>query len=219
MSALRGDAYIHEKLMFNQEQAVQEKNLSDTNISIIEEGQMKIIETNKKEQTTQTSANKIPVSFRISPFSFFQTNTHAAELLYQTAINMTGDIKGTILDLYCGTGSIGISFLKANKGNFVMGIEIVNDAIIDANHNAQINNIADQSYFVAGKAEELVHEDSTIQQKIHELGLVIVDPPRDGLHKNVIKFLNTLKKQHQCKLLYISCNPVTMARDIQGLSE
>lgn len=181
---------------------------------------MRIIHTSNTQptKTQQQETKTTAVSFRISPFSFFQTNTYGAEILYQTAIAMAGEVHGTILDLYCGTGSIGISFLKCKKGNFVLGVEIVEEAILDAHHNAQINGVEAQTYFVAGKAEDLVHTDPTVQQKLHEVELIIIDPPRDGMHKNVITFLNTCKKQQQCKLLYVSCNPVTMARDIQLLS-
>lgn len=87
-------------------------------------------------------------------------------------------------------------------------------AIHDAYENAKINNAEKNSYFVAGKAEDLVFSDSTLKEKLASLGLVIVDPPRSGLHKDVVKFLNELKYTYQGKLLYISCNPVTLARDL-----
>ena len=91
------------------------------------------------------------------------------------------------------------------------------DAIVDAVWNAKINGLAEQTYFVAGKAEDLIKRDEYIAQHLDKIELVIVDPPRDGLHKDVVDFLVNLRKSHEFKLLYISCNPVTMARDIQLL--
>lgn len=91
------------------------------------------------------------------------------------------------------------------------------DAIVDAVWNAKINGLSDESYFVAGKAEDLIVRDQYIAQHLDKVQLVIVDPPRDGLHKTVVEFLLNMKKNHEFKLLYISCNPVTMARDMELL--
>ena len=159
------------------------------------------------------------ITFRVSPFAFFQTNTFAAQLLFSTAAQTAWGISGTILDLYCGSGSIGLSFLKLGIGKSVVWIEIVEDAIVDAKHNARINGFEDNTYFVAGKAEELVFKDSTVKEQLKWLELIVVDPPRDWLHPKVVTFLNSIKREYSCKLLYISCNPVTMARDIQWLTE
>ncbi len=188
---ISGDWFIYDKLIF------QKENNSEDN----------------------QESNNIEVSFRISPFSFFQTNTLAAQLLFQTAAKMTGYTKGAILDLYCGTGSIGISFLKLGMGDKLVGIEIVEEAIVDAWHNAKIS-LGDQEVFFADTpAEKAFTTVPEITQKLEDLWLVVVDPPRDGLHKNVITTLAELKKEHDFKLLYISCNPVTMARDIELLLE
>ena len=100
----------------------------------------------------------------------------------------------------------------------MLGIEIVPEAIVDAARNAKINGLADNCYFAAGKAEDLVFSDTYVSSQLEKVSLVIIDPPRDGLHKQVIEFLLTLKRNHDFKLLYISCNPVTMARDIQLLT-
>lgn len=159
----------------------------------------------------------IDVSFRISPFSFFQTNTLGAQVLFQTAAKMTAYTKWTILDLYCGSGSIWLSFLKLWIWDDVVGIEIVNDAILDAWHNAKINWLDQKVFFAATPAEKAFTTVPEITEKIEDLWLVIVDPPRDWLHKNVITTLWELKKEKDFKLLYISCNPVTMARDIELL--
>ena len=130
---------------------------------------------------------------------------------------MVGYIEGTILDLYCGTGSIGISFLKAGKGDKLVGIEIVEDAITDARQNAKINGIDEEVIFLAAPAEKAFLQNPEIKEKLDNLGLVIIDPPRDGLHPNVVKMICDLKKESDFKLLYISCNPVTMVRDIELL--
>ncbi len=190
---------------------------SETKI-ITGEGQMydKLLFT-KENISEDQEKNEIEVSFRISPFSFFQTNTHGAEVLFHTAAQMVGYTKGTILDLYCGTGSIGISFMKLGMGDNLVGIEIVEDAIIDAWHNAKINGLDEKVFFAATPAEKAFTTVPEITQKLENLWLVVVDPPRDWLHKNVISTLAQLKKEYEFKLLYISCNPITMARDIELL--
>lgn len=163
------------------------------------------------------------VTFRISPFSFFQTNTLGAQRLFSTAFKMLGNFEGNILDLYCGAGSIGLSLLKMKnreqEKSELIGIEIVEEAIIDAWHNAKINGLQDQSYFVASPAEKALANFPELEEKIRNVGVVVVDPPRDGLHKNVIEWIVNLKKEYNFKLLYISCNPVTMARDVEMFLE
>lgn len=128
---------------------------------------------------------------------------------------MVGYVEGTILDLYCGTGSIGISFLKVGKGNKLVGIEIVEEAITDAWYNAKINGLEDKVVFLANPAEKAFIQTPEIKERLTDVGLVIIDPPRDGLHKNVVQMICDLKKESDFKLLYISCNPVTMVRDIE----
>ncbi len=155
------------------------------------------------------------VVFRISPFSFFQTNTVWAQQLFSKAMEMVGMIEWTILDLYCGTWSIGLTFLKSGKWNKIIWIEIVEDAIQDALHNAKINWLENDVLFFANPAEKAFTAHPTIKDRAKEFWLIIVDPPRDGLHKNVIATIADLKKQSDFKVLYISCNPITMARDIE----
>jgi 23S rRNA (uracil1939-C5)-methyltransferase len=156
-------------------------------------------------------------SYRISANSFFQTNTHGAEVLFSTAVSLLGEIRGPLIDLYCGTWTIGISFAALGIWDSLYGIELVPDAIVDALQNAKINKLSN-TYFLAWKAEELIHSDLAFIQACEKTECIIVDPPRDGLHKNVIQFLVDLKKKKPYKLLYISCNPVTLARDISLLS-
>lgn len=173
----------------------------------------------KQEGNIQSEGNSqtdtIEVSFRISPFSFFQTNTLGAQVLFQTAANMVGYTKWTILDLYCGTGSIWLSFLSLWMGDELLGIEIAKEAIVDAWHNAKISGIDKKVFFAATPAEKAFATIPEIAEKLDNIWLVVVDPPRDWLHKNVISSLSELKKHKDFKLLYISCNPVTMARDIE----
>lgn len=159
--------------------------------------------------------------FRISPSSFFQTNTYGAEILFQTAAQYVKlpDNKMTILDLYCGAGTIGLSFLKHNIWTNLIGIEIVEAAIYDAKFNAKMNHLSEKSYFVAGKTEELFMMDSIIQSKLDDIWLILVDPPREWLHKDVCLFLNDLKKKYNFQLIYISCNPTTLVRDLEILKE
>ena len=153
--------------------------------------------------------------FEIGPWSFFQTNTLGAEKLFGYAMNMVAGLKGKVLDLYCGAGTIGLAFAKAGVGQGLVGIEIVPEAIEMAHKNAARNGI-EGAHFYVGKAEEVVTRPD-VQKNLADLGLIIVDPPRDGMHKDVIDFLNTLKNTYRVPLLYISCNPVTMARDISAL--
>ena len=142
---------------------------------------------------------------------------------------MLGKVEGNILDLYCGTGSIGLSLLalgqsplmKGGKGGSqqLIGIEIVEEAIVDAWHNAKINGLQEKCLFIASPAEKALENYPELIEKIKSLGVVVVDPPRDGLHKNVIEWIVNLKKEQDFKLLYISCNSVTMARDVEMFLE
>lgn len=102
--------------------------------------------------------NTSETTFRVSPFSFFQTNTLGAESLFSYAAAMVGKMDGKIVDLYCGTGSIGISFLKLGIGNSLVGVEIVPEAIEDAYQNAKINGVENQVYFTAQASEKALHK-------------------------------------------------------------
>lgn len=170
------------------------------------------------------------LQFDISPLSFFQTNSTGAELLYSTAIQMVWWVDGAILDLYCGTGTIGIAFTKAYGDAMLVGIEEVESAVADAYKNAKTNAIQSDYHFFAGKVEKLLSMQAgklTIKNTTGELiidnqnlWLVIVDPPRSGLHEDAIQTLLELKQQTPAlRVCYISCNPVTLARDLKLLSE
>lgn len=152
------------------------------------------------------------IEFRISAFAFFQTNTHQAQKLFETAINMLPKINWNVLDLYCGAWTIGLSLLKSGIWEKLLGVEIVESAIEDAKHNAKVNKLESKSKFIADKAENLNFE-------LENIWLVVLDPPRSGLHKDLINFLWNLKKDNKFKLLYISCNPTTLNRDLKLLQE
>ena len=159
----------------------------------------------------------IKTNFRISPRSFFQTNTLGAQTLFSTAVEMLPEVKGRIVDMYSWVGTIGLSFLKAWVGSSLLGVELVQDAVQDARYNAQINGLQNVEFLV-GKAEEVIYS-LVMEGKLDDMDLLIVDPPRDGLHKKVVQKLIEIKKRVNYKLLYISCNPVTLARDTALLLE
>ncbi|XP_068013426.1 tRNA (uracil-5-)-methyltransferase homolog A [Melanerpes formicivorus] len=141
------------------------------------------------------------LKFRISPHAFFQVNTQAAEVLY-TAIREWAQLshESTVLDICCGTGTIGISLAKQVKK--VIGIELCQEAVQDAKVNAQINEL-DNIEFHCGKAEDIVP--SLINLLAPQNLITIVDPPRAGLHSKVI--LAIRRAEHLKKLIYVSCNP------------
>ncbi|MDR1195705.1 MAG: 23S rRNA (uracil(1939)-C(5))-methyltransferase RlmD [Endomicrobium sp.] len=144
--------------------------------------------------------------FNISPFSFFQTNSKGAEILYNEVLHLLNPSKDELLlDLYCGTGTIGICM--ADKVKKVIGIEQTASAIENAKTNALLNNI-DNADFFASTAEKWVKENSLT------FDAIIVDPPRSGLTNDIIKFL--LASQAR-KIVYVSCNPATLARDLTSI--
>jgi len=155
--------------------------------------------------------------FKISPLSFYQVNPIQTEILYGTAIQSVGvdahiDTNNNIaLDLYCGIGTIGIFASRYFKK--VYGIEIVEQAIEDAKYNAKLNNI-DNIEFFAGDVEKVLPK--IIERDNLKPNVVFVDPPRKGLDKKTIEVLQELEPS---KIIYISCNPATLARDISLLEE
>ena len=150
-------------------------------------------------------------TFKISPNSFYQVNPIQTEKLYNLAIKSANLNKEDILcDLYCGIGTIGIFASKYVKK--VYGIEIVEDAIKDAKENAKLNNISNID-FIEGDVETAF--DKLLKQNIIPTA-VIVDPPRKGLDNKTVENLKKLKLQ---KLVYVSCNPATLMRDLAKLEE
>ncbi|MBR2825716.1 MAG: 23S rRNA (uracil(1939)-C(5))-methyltransferase RlmD, partial [Solobacterium sp.] len=149
--------------------------------------------------------------FRISAKSFFQVNPYATKKLYQTALDYAEiDETKTVIDLYCGTGTIGI--LASKHAKKVYGIEIVKEAIQDAKKNAELNNVTNIEFMVkdAGAgANEL------LKRKVQP-DIVIVDPPRKGCSPDT---LLAIQKMNPEKVVYISCDPATLARDCKILKE
>ncbi|WP_432401923.1 23S rRNA (uracil(1939)-C(5))-methyltransferase RlmD [Wukongibacter sp. M2B1] len=146
--------------------------------------------------------------FKISPFSFFQTNTLGAELLYKTALDFIEDSDNkTVFDLYCGTGTIGQ--LAAQKAKKVIGIEIIEEAVKAANENAQMNGLSN-CHFIAG---DVLKEIDKINEKPD---IIILDPPRVGVHPKAIdKILGFQPKE----IIYVSCNPKTLTENLKQIEE
>lgn len=148
----------------------------------------------------------------ISPKSFFQTNTYQAEALYSVTREFAGLTGNEVLyDLYCGTGSIGIFCSKSAKK--VIGIEVVEDAIEDAKKNAALNNLEHCQFFAGDVAEICTDEFFAGHGKPD---VIITDPPRAGMHA---KLIEQLLKMRAPKIVYVSCNPGTQARDLQLLDK
>lgn len=149
--------------------------------------------------------------FKISALSFYQVNPLQTAVLYNTAkefAELTGE--ENVFDLYCGIGTI--SIFVADKAKNVFGVEIVPEAIENAKENARINNV-ENAEFICGKAEEVIPEK---YKEGKTADVVFVDPPRKGCD---IKLLETLKEMKAKKIVYISCNPATLARDMKYLKD
>jgi 23S rRNA (uracil1939-C5)-methyltransferase len=152
------------------------------------------------------------VRFRIGPKSFFQTNTKQAERLFDTVAEFC-DFQGTenVYDLYTGIGSIGLYIAK--KVGHVVGIEEIGPAIEDAKENAAHNNITNTTFY-AGDVKDILTAD--FAEKHGKPDVLITDPPRVGMHEKVVRMLLQLEAP---KIVYVSCNPATQARDLMLLHE
>ena len=152
------------------------------------------------------------LTFKISPLSFYQVNPIQAEKLYTIGVESANVTKeDTVFDLYCGIGTISLFMAKYAKK--VYGIEIVKQAVEDAAQNAKMNGI-ENAEFIAGDVEEVL--DDLINNKKIIPDIVMVDPPRRGLDKTSIQNILKIKPK---KLVYISCNPATLVRDLKELEE
>jgi len=151
------------------------------------------------------------IKFEISPLSFFQVNPVQTEVLYGKALEYA-DLKGdeTVIDVYCGIGTI--SLFAAQKAAFVYGIEAVHQAVEDAKRNAYINGIKNVE-FISGDAEKVMPE---LVDKGVKADVVIIDPPRKGCDTSV---LEAVIKMNPKKIVYVSCNPSTLARDLRYLED
>lgn len=149
--------------------------------------------------------------FYLSPNSFFQINRIQAEVVYNKAMEYLNIDKDDIIyDLYCGIGTISLYMAKGAKK--IYGVEVVKKAIEDAKENAKLNNI-DNAEFIVGKAEEVFPQ---LMDKGIKANKVVVDPPRKGCEKEVIEAIIKLSPE---KVVYVSCNSATMARDVKHLVE
>ncbi len=151
------------------------------------------------------------LSFRVSPASFYQVNPVQTEILYNLAkeyAHLNGD--ETLLDAYCGTGTIGLTMAK-NVGK-VIGVEINLDAVKDAKENATLNNINNVEFYNED-AEKYIYRLASKKEKVD---VVITDPPRAGCS---MKFLKSLIELTPKKVVYISCNPETLERDLKVLTK
>ncbi|MEO4055616.1 23S rRNA (uracil(1939)-C(5))-methyltransferase RlmD [Solibacillus sp. CAU 1738] len=151
------------------------------------------------------------VRFEISARSFYQVNPEQTEVLYKQALDyaqLTGNER--VIDAYCGIGSI--SLFLAQKAGYVMGVEIVPQAIEDAKRNAEINGFTN-TYFEAGPAEEVIPR---WYKEGKEADVLVVDPPRKGCDEAL---LNTIIEQKPKRVVYVSCNPATLARDLRILED
>ena len=151
-------------------------------------------------------------TFKISPLSFYQVNPTQAEKLYNIGVKGANITKeDVVFDLYCGIGTISLFMAKYAKE--VYGIEIVEEAIEAAKENAKINKI-DNTKFIAGDVEKIL--DDLINNKKIIPDIIMVDPPRRGLDSKSIGNILKIKPK---KLVYISCNPATLVRDLEKLEE
>ena len=151
------------------------------------------------------------LNFHISPRSFFQVNTRQAERLYEQALAYA-DLHGTetVIDAYCGTGTI--TLFLAQRARKVYGIEIVQPAILDARKNARDNHIKN--------AEFIVGDATAVMPALYKQGIrpdvVVIDPPRAGCNETVLCTFANMRPQ---RIVYVSCNPATLARDLAILKE
>ena len=152
------------------------------------------------------------VKYRISPLSFYQVNPVQTEKLYGTALEYAGLTGGEVVwDLYCGIGTI--SLFLAQKAKKVYGVEIVPQAIDDARENAKLNSLDNVEFFV-GKAEEVLPEQYE-KNKVYA-DVIVVDPPRKGCDEQC---LNTIVTMAPKRVVYVSCDSATLARDLKMLCE
>jgi len=152
------------------------------------------------------------LKFKISPKSFFQTNSRQAAVLYQRVMDLA-QLQGdeVVYDLYTGTGSIALSLARSAK--HVIGVEQIPEAIADAWENAKLNDI-ENVHFESGLARKVLTKEFI--QKHGQADVVVTDPPRNGMHPDVVQAILDLNPE---KVVYVSCNPATQARDVQLMAE
>ncbi len=154
-------------------------------------------------------------SFKISPLSFFQTNTVQAERLYEAALSGVGGKKKVIYDFYSGTGSI--SIYLSELADEIYGFELADSSIKDAGENARLNNVRNVRFVKTDIAELFKGRDIIGNFKLLNLpkpDVIVLDPPRSGLHPKIAANVHLLQAE---KLVYVSCNPMTQARDVKEI--
>ena len=150
--------------------------------------------------------NLLGLKFKINPFAFFQTNTKGAEKLYSMVRDFIGDSEDKVVfDLYCGTGTIGQ--IVAPKAKKVVGIELIEEAVEAAKENAKLNGL-DNCEFIAGDVAVTIKEVKVKQD------IIILDPPRPGVHPVALDYVI---KFNAPEIVYVSCNPKTLATDLEVL--
>lgn len=148
------------------------------------------------------------LKFKISPFSFFQTNTKGAESLYSIVREYIGNSDNKVVfDLYCGTGTIGQ--IVAPKAKKVVGIELIEEAVEAAKENAKLNGL-ENCTFIAGDVAETI---KTVKDKPD---IIILDPPRSGVHPKAMEYVIKFNAK---EIIYVSCNPKTLVTDLKVLEE
>lgn len=148
------------------------------------------------------------LKFKITPFSFFQTNSKGAEKLYSIVRDFLGNSESkTVFDLYCGTGTIGQ--IVAPKAKKVKGVELIEEAVKAANENSKFNGL-NNCEFIAGDVAEVIKE---LRDKPD---IIILDPPRPGVHKTAMKYVIDFNTKD---LIYVSCNPKSLVNDLKVLIE
>ncbi|AFA48665.1 23S rRNA (uracil(1939)-C(5))-methyltransferase RlmD [Acetobacterium woodii] len=152
------------------------------------------------------------LSFSISPNSFFQVNSKQTVKLYDKIKDLAA-LTGTetIFDLYCGTGTIGLYL--ANKAKKVVGIESVGDAVLDARENAGLNQIENATFYQGRVEEEMMR---IIKEEALKPDLIILDPPRKGCEESLLSTINNMQTP---RIIYVSCNPATLSRDMKIMTE
>ena len=148
------------------------------------------------------------LTFTISPFSFWQVNRAQAEVLYNKAREyaaLTGE--EVLLDLYCGTGTIGLTMARGCKQ--LIGVEIIPDAVRDAEHNAAVNSICNARFLCADAAEAA----SQLEDEGVHPDVIVLDPPRKGCGEALVQ---TIGRMHPDRVVYVSCDPATLARDLKA---
>ena len=162
------------------------------------------------DDVLRSAGSGFSVRYRISPMSFYQVNPNIAEKMYEEVLTLAGLTgRETVFDLYCGTGTI--SLFLASKAARVIGVEIVPEAVRNAEENARINKCANVR-FLEGRAEEVIP--ALIEKEKVHADVVVVDPPRKGCAESL---LQTILSMNPDRIVYVSCDPATLARDLKIL--